>query len=286
MKKKVDVSLLVTNYNNGKYLEEFFESVINSTVQPAEIIFVDDGSSDNSISEINKFQNKLSNLNLIIFEKNKGRAEALNIGKSACESKYILIIDPDDILLPKRIEKQFNFMENNPEIDVLGANVEYFLEDISNPLNLSNFPISDLEIKKTYKNGENGLLQPTIIIKAEILKKYDYKNIRPGQDYELFARIAKDGYIFGGLKEPVNKMRVHKKSAVSTAKFSAFKQIFAERDKIFGTKTSIFKIKTYFWHIKFYRLSMFETNKLKKIAYIFIASIAYPSKIFKRIFGN
>ncbi len=280
MKKIVDVSVLATNYNNAKFLDDFFESIVNSTVAPAEVVFVDDGSTDNSIEIAEKY-NKILPLKIVSFEKNKGRAAALNKGKNLCNSKYTLIIDPDDIMLPDRIEKQYNFMEQNPQIDVLGGNVTYFNSITGKILNKSNFP--QKKIYETYAKGENGVLQPTVIIKTDVIKKYQYKQIVPGQDYELFSRIVVDGYKFSNLTDILNKMRVHPQSAVSNLKYSSIKQIFEQRDLIFGTKTSDLKVYFYFIHLLNYRKSMLSNKKLAKIYYKIIASLFYPSKIFKRL---
>ncbi len=282
MKKTVDISILATNFNNGNFLSDFFDSIINSTVLPREIIFVDDGSTDNSLEIVEKY-NSLKNLEVIDFKENKGRGVALNIGKSKCSSKYILIIDPDDILLPERMEIQYNFMGKNPDIDILGGNVIYFNSETGEKLNVSNFPTSNSEIFRTFYKGENGVLQPTIICKTELLKKYDYKNIAPGQDYQLFARISKDGFKFAGLKEPLNKMRIHTSSVVSNVKLKSFINLFSHRDDIFGTKTSKIKIRFYFYHIKYYRKSMFAKNPIAKYFNLFLSVLAYPQKIIKRL---
>ncbi len=285
MKQQADISILATNYNNGKYLSDFFESIINSTVQPKEIIFVEDGSTDNSLQILEKYS-FLKDLKVINLINNKGRAAALNIGKKNCNSKYTLIIDPDDILLPERIEKQYIYMKNNVKIDFLGANVKYFNNKTGKILNTSNFHITNNDIYNTFYKGENGVLQPTIICKTEIYKKYEYKDLAPGQDYELFARIAKDGYQFAGLKEPVNRMRVHTESIVSNVKLQSFERIFSYRDAIFGTKTSKTKIFLYYWHIKYYRKSMFSNNIISKYFNLILSTLAYPAKLFRRFVVN
>ncbi len=277
--KTVDVSLLATNYNNGKYLNDFFKSIENSTVKPREIIFVDDGSTDDSLRILKSYEN-LGNLKLIKFHKNKGRSVALNTGKKNCTSKYTLIIDPDDVLLPERIEKQFNFMENNPEIDVLGGNVIYFNDKTKKKLNKSNFPIKN--ILEVYKKGQNGVLQPTVIIKTKIFKLYNYKPIVPGQDYELFARMVKAGYKFANLPDILNKMRVHPNSAVSKLSLNSIKNIYKQRDKIFNTKTKKIVIITYYLHLKCYRIGMLSNFIVKKYLFFILSSLFYPQKIFKR----
>lgn len=280
MKPIVDVSVLATNYNNGAFLYDFFQSILSSTVSPKELIFVDDGSTDDSLNIIKKY-NSYKFIKVIIFEKNKGRAAALNAGKDACTAKYTLIIDPDDILMPDRIEKQYNFMEQNTNIDVLGGNVEYFNSENKKVLNTSNFTQTNfLEI---FKNGENAVLQPTVIIKTAVFKKYKYKQIVPGQDYELFARIILDGYKFANLPDVLNKMRVHPNSAVSSMKISSIQNIFKQRDIIFNTKTSKLKSFIYYHHLNNYRKGMLSNNIIKKYCFYFLSALLNPSKIIKRI---
>lgn len=282
MKRKVDVSVLATNYNNGKYLKEFFESIINSTVEPKEIIIVDDGSTDNS-TEIIKQYKELTNIKLFEFDKNKGRAAALNYGKKRCQCKYTLIIDPDDIVLQNRIEKQYFFMENNPKIDILGGNVTYFNSETSKKLYNSNFPITHKNIYKTFIKGENGVLQPTVIAKTEVLQNADYIQIAPGQDYVFFAGLAKKGCRFAALKEPVNLMRIHLRSVVSNINRGSIKNIFLHRDKIFNTKTSSIRIYFYYNYLFFYRKSMLNNQKGLKYLYLFLSIIFNPKKLIKRL---
>jgi len=285
MKKTVDVSIFATNYNNGQFLKEFFESITNSTVMPKEIIIVDDGSTDNSIKIIKQFKKKLS-INLVEFEENKGRAAALNCGKKACTSKYTLIIDPDDILLPNRIETQFLFMEKNINVDILGGNVIYFNSETGEKLNKSNFPTSHNDIYKTYYKGENGILQPTILAKTNVMQRLDYIQIAPGQDYVFFANLAKLNYKFSALKQPVNLMRIHTNSVVSNINFASIQKIFLQRDKIFNTKTNNLHIFIYYKYLYFYRKSMLTKNKLFKYMFLAISVTLNPIKLFKRLKHN
>lgn len=280
MKKTVDVSILATNYNNEKYLDNFFKSIIDSTVKPKEIVFLDDGSTDNSLEVIEKYK-YLENLKLIIFEKNKGRAEALNEAKKNCSAKYVLIIDPDDIMLPYRIEKQFNFMEHNSKIDACGANVMYFNDKTNKDIVKSNFPTKN--ILQSYKNGDNGLLHATIIIKNNVFSKYNYKQIMPGEDYELFSRIINDGYKFANQKDIVDRVRIHPASSVSSIKYKSIKKIFDCRDEIFNKKTYSVKILFYYLYLKNYRRGMLKENKISKYFYYAIAIFFNPRKIIARI---
>ncbi len=166
-KKIVDVSVIVPNYNNGKFLDEFIRSVTDSTVLPRQLIIVDDGSTDNSVQLLNGYR-YLDYLQIIKFEKNRGLTAALNAALDVALGKYIMRADPDDKLFNNRIQRQFEFMEQNPEIDVLGCNVQYFDSLSGKDINRSNFPLSHAKIKKTYRNGEHGLQHPTAFVKGSV----------------------------------------------------------------------------------------------------------------------
>lgn len=280
MKEIIDISVFATNYNNAPYLEVFMQSILQATVEPKEIIFVDDGSTDSSLYIMKQYHN-LTNLKIISFDKNQGRSAALNEGKKYCTGKYTLLIDPDDIMLPNRMEMQWMYMEKHPEIDVLGGNVQYFNGKTGGNLNQSNF--SEKDVLNVYKRGENGVLQPTVIIKTALYQQYEYVEMVPGQDYELFARMAKHGYRFANLPDVLNRMRVHPASAVSNMTYKSLSKIFDCRDRIFNTRTSVLKKYLYYSHLKFYRKGMLAHRIFGKFFYLALAAVCQPRKILTRL---
>ena len=281
-KQRVDVSVIVSNYNNGRYLDDFMRSVDASTVEPFELIMIDDGSTDNSLEILNLYS-RLDYLKQICFPSNLGFTAALNAGLEAARGKYIMRADPDDMILPNRIEKQFHFMEEHSQVDILGANVIYFNDNKGKKINLSNFPLTHSGIVKAYKRGEHGLLHATVIAKTEVYQSYRYQEIFPSEDYELFSRMAVDGKKFENMVQPVNLVRIHESSSTSNLQYNAIRQTFAFRDKVFNTHTSWFRIRWYFIHIRHYRKYQLAGNPLLKYIYLFITAITYPSKALKRI---
>jgi len=223
-------------------------------VLPEELIIVDDGSQDNSVEILRKYKN-LDWIKTILFTLNKGFTSALNAGIEKASCKYIMRADPDDVLLPSRIETQFNYMENKTSVDVLGSNVIYFRGHTRRKINLSNFPSTHNEINTKLEMGEHGIQHPTVIIKTEKMKQYRYGKEFPAEDYELFSRMIRDGLVFANLKEPLYLMRIHDKSSTSTLKIEGIKRTFMHRDHIFGGDTSSLKIRIYYYHIRNYRIA-------------------------------
>jgi glycosyltransferase involved in cell wall biosynthesis len=212
MKKTLHVSIVVANYNNGRYLTRFINSIEESSVIPHELIIVDDGSKDNSLEILENFK-ELAYLKVLKFKKNRGFTTALNKGIVTASGKYVMRADPDDIFLPERIEKQYDFLEKHKEVDIVGCNVIYFNSQTNKDVNKSNFPLTHEEIEKTYIHGEHGVQHPTVCGKTSIYQQYKYGSIFPAEDYEIFARMIKDGNKFANISEALYRMRVHSKSS-------------------------------------------------------------------------
>jgi len=282
-KKTVSVSVVAANFNNGKYLKDFISSIIASSVLPKELIIVDDGSSDDSLKIIDEFSD-LEYLKVIKFVKNRGFCVALNDGIKNATGKYIMRVDPDDIVMPDRIATQFEFLESKKDIDVVGSNVVYFNGETGQELLASNFPIGHDQIEETYKRGEHGMQHPTIMIRATVMKKYKYdqKNFK-AEDYEIFAKMINNGQRFANIKKPLNKMRVHGNSVSSGINLETIKLTYKIRDEIFGTSTNQLKTHIYYWHILNYKNFLITNNSVKKPIYLLLSIIFYPSKFVKRI---
>jgi len=97
--RDLDVAIVVTTYNHAHFLADAIESCLSQTVQPAEIIVVDDGSADDPAAVAGRFPGIV-----LICQDNQGLAVARNTGLRAARSSYILFLDADDRLLPGAIE--------------------------------------------------------------------------------------------------------------------------------------------------------------------------------------
>src|ERR1017187_7406761 len=93
----VPASVIVPNYNSGHYLEDCIKS-INSGQWPAEILIVDDCSTDDSLDLAIKLQSQYSNIRVLQRKENGGAAEARRLGLSAASQDWIAFIDADDFV--------------------------------------------------------------------------------------------------------------------------------------------------------------------------------------------
>ena len=135
------VSVVLSVYNGEKYLMNAIESILDQTYPAFEFIIVNDGSTDNSPKIIDKYR-KLDNRIKVLNQKNRGLIDSLNRGLALANGRYIARMDSDDISLPSKLEEQYNYLENNPDIGVLGTWIEMINED-GKPLKLWESPTSN-----------------------------------------------------------------------------------------------------------------------------------------------
>ena len=127
-------------YNAEKYLALAIESVLQQTYTDWELLLLDDGSTDNSLSIAQSYAQKDSRIKVISDGKNKNLATRLNELPSLAQGLYLARMDADDIMLPARIERQLAVLKAHPEIDVLGTNA-YIIND-ENAVTSTRYPIT------------------------------------------------------------------------------------------------------------------------------------------------
>ena len=95
------VSIIIDNYNYGRFLKAAIDSALNQTYQPVEVIVVDDGSTDDSPHIIEQYGQRIT----AIIKENEGQASAFNEGFRVCTGEVIVFLDSDDMLLPTALEQ-------------------------------------------------------------------------------------------------------------------------------------------------------------------------------------
>ncbi|CAB3290095.1 Glyco_trans_2-like domain-containing protein [Methanocaldococcus lauensis] len=262
-----EISIIMSAYNEPeKYLRESIESILNQTFKDFEFIIILDNPNNVKAERIIKeYQKKDKRIVFIKNEKNLGLAGSLNNGLDIAKGKYIARMDADDIALPERLEKQYKYMENNKNIDLLFSWV-YFIDENGNIL--KEFKPSKEKIKNLSKYffKEHLLVHPTLMAKSEILKKNKYdENQKRSQDFELWMRLITKGYKFDIIEEFLLKYRVLKENYRSRIK----KQI----------EYSKYSLKALWKHKKYYWKNIYYWNNFLWHFSIFLSIKIVPKKI-------
>src|SRR4051812_30773328 len=117
--KNPKISVVMPVLNGEKYLREATESILNQTFKDFEFIIINDGSTDRTEEIIQSFADP--RIVYIKNEKNVGLSRVFNQGIRAAQGTYIARMDADDISLLHRFEKELEYLENNPKIDIVGS---------------------------------------------------------------------------------------------------------------------------------------------------------------------
>jgi len=147
------VSIVIPAYNAETFIEETMDHAFKQTLTDFEIIVVDDGSSDRTKQVIEKYTDKVK----YIYQKNQGTSAARNNGIDHAQGKYIAFLDSDDIWFPLKLERQINFLESNPKIDLVGCDAELINE-------------SGESFNKLYSRGKKYDVPPDEML-AQLLKR-------------------------------------------------------------------------------------------------------------------
>lgn len=199
-------SLLMSVYINeqANHLTACFDSIYKQTVPPTEIILVEDGPLTSALYEaISKEEERFPQLKRIKLDTNQGLGIALNKGLPRCSYDIIARMDTDDICVPNRFETQLSYLQNHPEIDVIGAWVFEFEESTSKVLGIRSLPEQH---KQIYRFGKkrNPMNHPTVMFRKEsVLKAGNYLPCPLFEDYYLWGRMLMKGFRFYNIQQPL-----------------------------------------------------------------------------------
>src|SRR5699024_310181 len=173
-------------YNAAEFLEDCICSILNQTYTDFYLIILDDGSTDNSLTIIEQFNDP--RIKLVKDGKNKGLIERLNQLGRLCDTKYLARMDADDIMHYDRLKIQMKILRDNPDIDVLGSNV--FSIDKDNNIRGARSHFNGNEELRI--NKVKSFVHPSIVGKSKWFENNPYnKKAMRIEDKELWNRMNK-----------------------------------------------------------------------------------------------
>lgn len=197
------ISVIMPVYNAEKYLSDAIDSILSQSIDDFEFIIINDGSTDDSEEIINQFTD--NRINYVKNERNLGIIKTLNKGLSLAKGKYIARMDADDISFPERLYKQVQVFQSFPGVDMV--NIKTLLIDDDGVFSRENRSAVQLNFEATrfVQYLKNMISHPGIMIKKDVIKKYLYQDearFEYIEDFDLWLRIMRDGYICYTLETP------------------------------------------------------------------------------------
>lgn len=203
------LSVVTPVYNGEIFLKENFNSWLNQTHQNFEVIYIDDGSTDNSlriISDITSVDNRFR----LYHQKHKGISNAIQKGVLKAKSPYIILMDQDDVAMPNRLKLTARAFCNGAELimgdyEVTNEKLESTGKVITLPNHINNKNILLEQIKRSY------ILGSALAFK----NKNDFSFLKESggaTDFDISLKMLLRGYHFSYIPEVLIKYRVHTKN--------------------------------------------------------------------------
>ena len=208
-----NISVCMSVYKNDNPTDFLVavRSIIAQTVQPSEIIMIVDGPIPNELEEaVNTINGEYDGLKLVRFEENRGHAAARQAGVDNATNELVAVMDSDDIALPDRFEKQLSFLQANPDIDVVGGQIDEFIGEVDNVVGRREVPCADEDIKVYLKSRCPMNLMTILARKSSIQRVGGYIDWFCEEDYYLWIRMALTGCKFANLPDTLVNVRVGK----------------------------------------------------------------------------
>ena len=206
------VSILIPSYNHELYIKEAIDSSLNQTYDNFEILVLDDGSRDSSVSIIKEYANKYPDKIKFFEQENSGVAKTMNKLINLAQGKYLSLMASDDVLYPTKLEKQVAVF-NKDIHDKVGFVYSYADHINMNKLRYRgeelNIGIRGKIIKELFEDGVFFSPVSNLIRKSAIIECGMFKVGRPYcDDYELYLEIALK-YEFDFVPEKLVARRIH-----------------------------------------------------------------------------
>jgi glycosyltransferase involved in cell wall biosynthesis len=202
------VSAVIPVYNNGPFIAAAVRSVLDQTRAPTEVIVVDDGSTDNTASELKPYLPRIK----YVYQQNRGEPSARNRGIVEAASDYVAFLDGDDLWAPNKLELQMEYLRQHPNCGLVYADMSTFSDQgiidasVKQSLRMS-FPsgriFSHLFKRPLFGSG-------TVVLRKNCVQTVGYfdEELLVGCDYEMWMRIALN-FDAGFVDKPLLMYRYH-----------------------------------------------------------------------------
>jgi glycosyltransferase involved in cell wall biosynthesis len=224
------VSIIMTVFNGETFLAEAIVSCLNQTYSNFELIIIDDGSKDKSLSIIESFNDP--RIKFVQNQINMGQSYSRNRAIKESSGEFIAIMDSDDIAYPGRIERQINFLVNS-NFDICFSNAD-LIDEFGNITGVKIITQNE-NLLKAQLLIYCPLIHPTAFWRKESFIKHEFwydEYFIYSQDYDLWTRAIKK-LKFGIVSESLLKFRYRNEQSITFSKVSKqdeFRKVVSNRE--------------------------------------------------------
>ncbi len=206
----ITVLLSIYNKNNPAHLDRAMQSIWNDqTLRPDKIVAVIDGPLPDELNTVvEKWKTMIGeNMTTILHKQNLGLTRSLNDGIGVITTDLIARMDSDDISNPQRFELQHRYLEEHPDIDIVGGSLQEF-DDTHENMGIRHYPATHEEAVNTM-HKVCPLAHPSVMMRRRIFDAGLHYNerFRTSQDIALWYDAVRQGYRMANLPEVIIRFR-------------------------------------------------------------------------------
>lgn len=226
------ISVIIPAYNQGHYLGEAIQSVLDQTYPDFEVIVVDDGSTDKTAQVACSFSDPRVRY---IHQENRGLSAARNTGILRSSGKYLTFLDSDDLFVADKLETLLNAMQRDPELGFVAGQAVLIDE---NALPLGKVFDTPLPENPAHLLLWNPLHVCSVLLRRDWQQKVGLfdESLQAYEDWDMWLRLARAGCRMGWVPHPVSLYRFHTrqmtrdKERMTAATFAVLKKVYSDPD--------------------------------------------------------
>ena len=209
------LAVILPAYNAENFIAECLESLLNQTFSDFCILAVNDASTDNTGKILETYAAKDARLRVYHLPQNQGEPAVMQFAMDMLNYmnvEYVARMDADDICVPHRFEKQVQYLDEHPEIDILGSNALLFNDGQTDKTSkVSTLPLLDKDIKAHFSLAQDNIINPSSMWRHSSIKDLpiNYAQTATAPDFHMWVQCALHKKTFANLPEPLLLYRLH-----------------------------------------------------------------------------
>jgi len=208
------LAVILPAYNAENFITECLDSLLNQTFSDFCILAVNDASTDNTGKILEDYAAKDTRLRVYHFSENQGEPAVMQFTMDILKEmdvEYVARMDADDVCIPQRFERQIQYLDSHPEIDILGSNAVLFYEGQTRAPKFTNHPLLDKDIKAHFSLARGNIINPTTMWRHSSIKDLpiNYAQTATAPDFHMWVQCALHQKKFANLPEPLLVYRLH-----------------------------------------------------------------------------
>ena len=205
----IPISVCMPVYNRAECIRECIDSILLQTFNDFELLIVDDGSTDETCDIIKSYNDP----RIRLIQNKHDYIHSCNLLFEEAKGKYIARMDSDDIMMPDRLQIQYDYMENHPEVDILGGSILFIEDGKETPFCKRK---GNIKIEELLQGS--CIVHPSVMMRASQIKKHNLKydvNYIYAEDYHFWFQALKAGLCIRNLSDIFIKYRASKEQVTS-----------------------------------------------------------------------